>query len=335
MAVLLETKKLCKYFKTPYGMLHAVDNVSFQLEESTTLGIVGESGCGKSTLGRAILGLNEASSGQVLFDGQDVTHLRGRKRKAIKKDMQIIFQDPYSSLDSRMSVQKLIEEPLKITKSYRRKEDLDRKVKELMDTVGLASRYLTSYPHELDGGRRQRIGIARALSVEPRFIVCDEPVSALDVSIQAQILNLMSDLQKERGLTYIFITHNLSVVKHISDEIMVMYCGCMVERVKTKELFAAPLHPYTKGLLSAIPIPSLHVKREQVLLEGEISSPIDPAPSCRFAARCPYATELCRKKTPQAKEVLPGHIVACHHVIEINQLPVEASVGRAAAVPDE
>lgn len=320
MSVILETKELCKYFKTPAGMLHAVDKVSFTVEEGTTLGVVGESGCGKSTLGRAILGLNEATSGSVFFNGNDVTHLRGRKRKALRTDMQIIFQDPYSSLDSRMSVKQLIEEPLKATKACKNKEELRLKVQELMDTVGLAHRYLLSYPHELDGGRRQRIGIARALSVEPRFIVCDEPVSALDVSIQAQILNLMSDLQAERGLTYIFITHNLSVVKHISDEILVMYCGCMVEKAKTTDLFKLPLHPYTKGLLSAIPIPSLHVKRERNLLEGEISSPIDPPNACRFVSRCPFASDVCRHSLPTAREIRPGHTVACHRVEEINNL---------------
>lgn len=308
----LEVKHLMKYFKTPNGFLHAVDDVSFEVDQGKTLGIVGESGCGKSTLGRAILGLNEATGGQVFYDGQDVTHLRGRAQKERKQKMQIIFQDPFSSLDSRMSVQALIAEPLKISHKCKSKTELSRKVAELMDTVGLAERYKLSYPHELDGGRRQRIGIARALAMDPKFIVCDEPVSALDVSIQAQILNLLADLQREKGLTYLFITHNLSVVKHISDDILVMYCGCLVEKAETEDLFAQPLHPYTRGLLSAIPVPSLHIKRERTLLEGEIQSPINPQPGCRFCSRCPYAKEICRTTTPQAREALPHHAVACH-----------------------
>ena len=310
---LLEVKDLCKYFKTPNGMLHAVDMVNFQVKEGTTLGIVGESGCGKSTLGRAILGLNEATAGQVLFDGTDITHPKGAAKKLVKQNMQIIFQDPYSSLDDRKTVKSIIEEPLKITKGYRNREDLNRRVEEMMDTVGLASRYLLSYPHELDGGRRQRIGIARALMVDPRFIVCDEPVSALDVSIQAQILNLMMDLQEQRNLTYVFITHNLSVIKHISDEIMVMYMGCTVEKCRTEELFRTPLHPYTRGLLDAIPVPSIDIRKERKLIEGEVSSPINPKPGCRFCDRCEFATEECHQMNPKLEEVSPGHFVACHH----------------------
>ncbi len=320
MADLLEVRGLKKYFKTAGGFLHAVDDVSFSLAEGKTLGVVGESGCGKSTLGRAILGLHEATGGNVIFEGQDITHLRGRARKEVKQKMQIIFQDPYSSLDSRMSISALIAEPLKITGRYKGKDAVQKRVAELMDTVGLSSRYTYSYPHELDGGRRQRVGIARALAMDPKFIVCDEPVSALDVSIQAQILNLLMDLQQQAGLTYIFITHNLSVVKHISDEIMVMYTGCLVEKAETEEIFERHLHPYTKGLLSAIPIPSLHVKRSQVLLEGEISSPINPKPGCRFCSRCVYAQEICRQENPPIEEVLPHHFVACHCAREINNL---------------
>ncbi|MCR5784342.1 MAG: ATP-binding cassette domain-containing protein [Eubacterium sp.] len=312
--VQLEVKNLKKYFQVPAGYLHAVDGVSFTIDAGKTLGVVGESGCGKSTLGRAVLGLNEATDGQVLFEGKDITHARGNLKKDMKKEMQIIFQDPYSSLDSRMSVQQLIAEPLKINKITHGKEETEKKVKELMDIVGLASRFRLSYPHELDGGRRQRIGIARALSVEPKFIVCDEPVSALDVSIQAQILNLMMDLQEERGLTYIFITHNLSVVKHISDEIMVMYSGAMVEKCSCDELFENPLHPYTKGLLSAIPIPSIHVERNRIHMEGEVTSPINPKPGCRFASRCPYATERCYSEMPETREIKSGHFVACHNL---------------------
>ena len=316
----LEVKDLKKYFMTPAGSLHAVDDVSFAVEKGKTLGVVGESGCGKSTLGRAILALDEATGGQVLFEGTDITHPKGAVRKKMKRDMQIIFQDPYSSLDSRMSVQDLIAEPLNITGIVKGKENVKKRVLELMDTVGLAARYRLSYPHELDGGRRQRIGIARALAVEPKFIVCDEPVSALDVSIQAQILNLMADLQKERDLTYIFITHNLSVVKHISDDILVMYCGCLAEKCECDDLFEKPLHPYTKGLLSAIPVPSLHYRRERTLLEGEIVSPVNPAPGCRFAGRCPYACDQCRTEQPEAREVLPNHFVACHLAEKINGL---------------
>lgn len=311
---LLEVRDLCKYFKTPNGMLHAVDMVSFQVKEGTTLGVVGESGCGKSTLGRAVLGLNEATAGQVLFDGTDITHARGSAKKLVKQNMQIIFQDPYSSLDDRKTVKAIIEEPLKITRGYKARGDLERKVAEMMETVGLASRYLLSYPHELDGGRRQRIGIARALMVNPRFIVCDEPVSALDVSIQAQILNLMMDLQEQRNLTYVFITHNLSVIKHISDEIMVMYMGCVVEKCKTKELFQNPLHPYTVGLLEAIPIPSIDARKQRKLMEGEVSSPINPKPGCRFCDRCEFATEECSSINPKLTEAETGHFVACHHV---------------------
>ncbi len=310
----LEVKNLKKYFPVPAGSLHAVDGVSFSIEAGKTLGVVGESGCGKSTLGRAVLGLNEATDGQVIFEGKDITHARGNAKKDMKKEMQIIFQDPYSSLDSRMNVQQLISEPLKINKITHGKEETEKKVKELMDIVGLASRFRLSYPHELDGGRRQRIGIARALSVEPKFIVCDEPVSALDVSIQAQILNLMMDLQEERGLTYIFITHNLSVVKHISDEIMVMYSGTMAEKCSCDELFENPLHPYTKGLLSAIPIPSIHVERNRIHMEGEVTSPINPKPGCRFASRCPYASEKCYSEMPETREVKAGHFVACHNL---------------------
>ncbi len=320
MADLLEVKNLKKYFKTNRGYLHAVDNVSFSIAEGRTLGVVGESGCGKSTLGRAILGLNEATGGSIFFEGNDITHVRGRKRKEVKQKMQIIFQDPYSSLDGRMNIMSLIEEPLRISRQYRDKASLEKRVYELMDTVGLSRRYMYSYPHELDGGRRQRVGIARALAMNPRFIVCDEPVSALDVSIQAQILNLLMDLQEASDLTYIFITHNLSVVKHVSSDIMVMYMGCMVEKAETEELFAHHLHPYTKGLFSAIPIPSLHVQRNQILLDGEVTSPIDPKPGCRFCSRCVYAKDICRTEDPQIEEVLPGHYVACHCVREINDL---------------
>jgi peptide/nickel transport system ATP-binding protein len=317
---IFEVRDLKKYFHVGGGFLHAVDGVSFRVEKGCTLGIVGESGCGKSTLGRAVMALNEATGGTVLFEGEEITHPRGAVRKKVKKNIQIIFQDPFSSLDSRMNVRQLIEEPLKIGRICGTAEERNERVTDLMELVGLSPRYMTTYPHELDGGRRQRIGIARALAMQPKAIICDEPVSALDVSIQAQILNLMADLQKERGLTYLFITHNLSVVKHISDHILVMYSGCMVETCPSDDLFEAPLHPYTKGLLSAIPVPSLRAIHKRELLMGEASSPIDPPPGCRFANRCKYERKRCRAETPPAEEILPGHFVSCHFVREINHL---------------
>lgn len=316
--ILLEAKNLKKYFNTPGGLLHAVDDVSFQIREGNTLGVVGESGCGKSTLGRLLLHLLPVTSGELLYEGEDITNVSDSRLHKLRKEMQIIFQDPYSSLNPRMSVGQTIGEPLKIY-GVPEKERLAQ-VKRLMETVGLAKRFYNAYPHELDGGRRQRIGVARALALNPKFIVCDEPVSALDVSIQAQILNLMQDLQKEYGLTYLFITHDLSVVKHISDEIIVMYLGQIVERCGTKELFKSQLHPYTKALLSAIPRPNIHQKKTRILLKGEISSPIDPADQCRFAARCNYAEEQCFKCQPRDEEILPGHFVACHRCREINGL---------------
>lgn len=316
----LEVKDLKKYFKVPNGNLHAVDGVSFSLERGKVLGVVGESGCGKSTLGRTILGLLEATDGQVIYDGQDITHAKGARKAQLRRKMQIVFQDPYSSLNPRLTVFEQIADPLQANRLYRGKDELNRRVLDLMDTVGIARRLMYTYPHELDGGRRQRIGIARALALDPEFIVCDEPVSALDVSIQAQILNLLQDLQKEKNLTYIFVTHDLSVVKHISDEILAMYVGCMVEKSPADDLFAHPLHPYSKGLISAIPIPSIDVERKKVVLQGELSSPINPKPGCRFASRCPYAKEVCRSKQPTFDEVLPNHYVACHFTKEINGL---------------
>ena len=311
---LLEVRDLCKYFKTPNGMLHAVDMVNFQVKEGTTLGVVGESGCGKSTLGRAILGLNEATAGQVLFDGTDITHAKGAAKKLVKQNMQIIFQDPYSSLDDRKTVKSIIEEPLKITRGYQNREDLDQKVAEMMETVGLASRYLLSYPHELDGGRRQRIGIARALSVDPQFIVCDEPISALDVSIQSQVVNMLEDMQEQMGLTYLFIAHDLSVVRHISNRIGVMYLGSLVELGESYELNRHPIHPYTQTLLSAVPVPDpkLSRTRKRIILEGDVPSPMNPPSGCRFHTRCPYATEKCSQVTPVFREHEPGHWAACH-----------------------
>lgn len=312
---MLEVRHLKKYFQTPAGRLHAVDDVSFQIEQGKTLGVVGESGCGKSTLGRTLLCLNEPTEGKILFHGKDLVTASKKERKLLRPRMQMIFQDPYSSLNGRMTVRQLIEEPLIVNKVCKNKTELENRVSEAMETVGLAERLSMTYPHELDGGRRQRIGIARALVLEPEFIVCDEPVSALDVSIQAQILNLLMDLQEERKLTYLFITHDLSVVKHISDEIMVMYLGKCVERAPAEEIFANPLHPYTKALLAAIPIPSVescHKRRE--LLQGEVTSPVNPKPGCRFAARCPFAKESCRNGEIPLREVASGHFAACHGV---------------------
>ena len=320
MSTLVEVKNLKKYFKTPRGLLHAVDDINFKIEKGQTLGVVGESGCGKSTLGRTVIHLHERTSGQILFDGKDVSDLSKHELKEFRSHVQMIFQDPFSSLNPRMSVSQLIAEPLLIYKTSKSSADLGKEVGRLMDTVGLARRFANSYPHELDGGRRQRIGIARALSLNPEFIVCDEPVSALDVSIQAQILNLMQDLQDEFHLTYMFITHNMSVVKHISNNIMIMYLGNMVEFASAEEIFKNRLHPYTKALLAAVPIPAIIEGRKRQLLTGEITSPIDPKPGCRFAARCPYATDICHAENPQLDEVLEGHFVACHNGTEINQL---------------
>ena len=309
--VLLDVKGLKKYFPTKRGMLHAVDDVSFTIEKGKTLGVVGESGCGKSTTGRAILRLHEPTGGQVLFEGQDVAKLSPAELRHKRKEMQIIFQDPFSSLNPRKTVSQTIEEPLKLHGIITDKQARLEKVLETMETVGLAERYVNTYPHELDGGRRQRIGIARALALDPKFIVCDEPVSALDVSIQAQILNLMNEIQEQRGLTYMFITHDLSVVNHFSDDIAVMYLGKLIEKAPSEVLFNNPVHPYTQALLSAIPLPKLGARKERILLKGEITSPINPAPVCRFANRCAYATDRCRSEEPQLKEIETGHFVSC------------------------
>lgn len=318
---LLSVKDLKKYFQTKDGMLHAVDGITLDIEEGTTLGVVGESGCGKSTFGRAILHLLNPTSGSVWFDGEDITNPSKQKLHQLRKEMQIIFQDPFSSIDPRMSVSQIIGEPLEIYKMCGSREEHDKRVKEIMEIVGLSPRLADSYPHELDGGRRQRIGIGRALSLEPRFIVCDEPVSALDVSIQAQILNLMQDLQKERNLTYIFITHDLSVVKHISTDIAVMYLGVMVEKSPSRELFSHRYHPYTQALISAIPrIDDFEHKHKRILLKGELTSPIEPDNCCRFAPRCMYACDRCRQEPPALEEVTPDHWVACHLAREINSI---------------
>ena len=317
---LLEVKNLNKHFKVPQGLLYAVNDVSFSLDANSTLGVVGESGCGKSTLGRVIIHLLEKTSGQIWFDGEDISDIKRDGLKDLRRKMQMIFQDPYSSLNPKMTVSDIIGEPLRIFCPKISRVEYEKKVKVAMDTVGLEQRCKYSYPHELDGGRRQRIGIARALIMDPKFIVCDEPVSALDVSIQAQVLNLMQDLQKEHGFSYMFITHNLSVVKHISNDIAVMYLGKIVEKASSKELFAHQYHPYTKALISAIPIPRVDIERTRVPIKGEIVSPINIKPGCQFAARCPYATERCFTETPKLTEVTPQHFVECHYTREINQL---------------
>lgn len=315
---LIEVNHLKKYFRTPAGMLHAVDDVSFSIAKGKTLGIVGESGCGKSTLGRTLLCLEPLTDGEILFKGTELSKLGKKEMKKIRPKIQMIFQDPYASLNGRMNVRQLIAEPLLVNKTCGSRAEVDEKVSRMMDTVGLASRLASAYPHELDGGRRQRIGIARALILEPEFVVCDEPVSALDVSIQAQILNLLMDLQEEMGLTYVFITHDLSAVRHISDEIMVMYLGKCVERAEAKEMFSNPAHPYTKALLAAIPIPSVEsCHKERELLQGEVTSPVNPAPGCRFAARCPYVVDACRQGEIPLKEAGEGHFAACRGAHEI------------------
>ena len=315
---LIEVNHLKKYFRTPAGMLHAVDDVSFSIAKGKTLGIVGESGCGQSTLGRTLLCLDPLTDGEILFKGTKLSKLGKKEMKKIRPKIQMIFQDPYASLNGRMNVRQLIAEPLLVNKTCGSRAEVDEKVSRMMDTVGLASRLASAYPHELDGGRRQRIGIARALILEPEFVVCDEPVSALDVSIQAQILNLLMDLQEEMGLTYVFITHDLSAVRHISDEIMVMYLGKCVERAEAKEMFSNPAHPYTKALLAAIPIPSVEsCHKERELLQGEVTSPVNPAPGCRFAARCPYVVDACRQGEIPLKEAGEGHFAACRGAHEI------------------
>ncbi|MDR3757332.1 ATP-binding cassette domain-containing protein [Clostridium sp. AF18-27] len=315
---LLRVEHLKKYFTTPKGTLHAVDDVNFSIRAGETLGVVGESGCGKSTMGRAILRLHEPTAGKVYFEGNDILGYNKKQLKELRKDMQIIFQDPFASLNPRMTVSEAIIEPLLVQGIYKSSERaaIISRVDEIMNLVGLAKRLVNTYPHELDGGRRQRIGIARALAVNPKFIVCDEPVSALDVSIQAQILNLMQDLQEELNLTYMFITHDLSVVRHFSNNIVVMYLGQMVECAPAKTLFKNPLHPYTKALLSAIPVPDPDFKMERIPLKGELTSPINPDPGCRFAKRCPYATEACTSREMTLMELEPEHFVSCRMIQE-------------------
>ena len=312
----LEVQHLKKYFDVGAGVNHAVDDVTFNIEKGHTMGVVGESGCGKSTLGRTIIRLLDATDGHVIMDGEDITYAKGRDLRRLREKMSIVFQDPYSSLNPRICVQDTIREPLQEARRFSKTEIAER-TEELMDLVGIEERLRMAYPHEMDGGRRQRVGIARALALRPDFIMCDEPVSALDVSIQAQVLNLLMDVQEKFGLTYMFVTHDLSVVRHISDDICVMYLGQLVETCPSKKLFVQPLHPYTKALLSAIPSTDIDHPMKRVQLKGEITSAINPKPGCRFAPRCPYVTEACREPQ-QLIEAEPGHFVSCCRVKEIN-----------------
>jgi peptide/nickel transport system ATP-binding protein len=315
---LLEVQNLQKYFKTKRGLLHAVDDVSFSIVRGETLGLVGESGCGKSTIGRLLLRLIEPTSGRMFFDGVDIIALNKKKMREYRTKMQIVFQDPYASLDSHRNVFESIEEPLRIHKIYTNQKDTEDKVFELMETVGLAPRTINAYPHELDGGRRQRVGVARALALNPEFIVLDEPVSALDVSIQAQILNLLKTLQRKMNLTYLFISHNLSVVKHISNRVAVMYLGKVVEIAGKQEIFRNPVHPYTQALLSAVPVPMIDVEKKRIILEGDVPSPINPPPLCRFLGRCQCRRPECEQGEPELKEICDGHFVACSQIGKIS-----------------
>ena len=328
MDKLVQVNHLKKYYPTHRGIVHAVDDVNFGITAGKTMGIVGESGCGKSTLGRMMVHLEESTDGQIIFNGNDVTLLRSQKLKAFRNQAQIIFQDPYSSLDPRYTVEECIKESLVISRQFSRGE-VEKKTIELMDLVGISKRLRVAYPHELDGGRRQRVGIARALALDPKFIVCDEPVSALDVSIQAQILNLLKELQKEKNLTYMFITHDMSVVRHISDDICVMYLGQLVETSPSKELFVKQYHPYTKALLSAIPSTNIHKKMHRIVLRGEITSPIDPKPGCRFASRCNYACDRCYENQ-KLYELSPNHFVSCCRAKELNDIHCNSSGSQAA-----
>ena len=313
--VLLEVRNLKKWFPvkgTRGKYIKAVDDVSFMLEAGRTLGVVGESGCGKSTMGRSVLRLLEPTSGEILFRGQDFIHMKDAQLRQMRREMQIIFQDPYASLNPRMTVGEIISSPLKIQKIYSNKEEMRSHVLKIMEVVGLNQRYYNRYPHEFSGGQRQRIGIARAIALRPALVVCDEPVSALDVSIQSQVINLLRELQRSMNMAYIFISHDLSVIKHISDRIMVMYLGHVVEMADKNELYENPAHPYTQALLSAIPIPQRHIQRDKIILEGDLPSPADPPSGCIFHTRCPMAMKKCSMERPPVKEISPGHICACH-----------------------
>lgn len=322
---LIRVENLKKYYPIRGGVIthttgyvHSVDGVSFSIAEGETLGLVGESGCGKSTVGRQLVGLEKPTGGRLFYHGKDMEKLSGKEKKSVRTQLQMVFQDPYSSLNPRKHIYEILSQPM-LYHGTSNKETVHRDVDRLLDMVGLPKHVLGRYPHEFSGGQRQRIGIARALSLNPRFLVCDEPVSALDVSIQAQILNLLMDLQEEKNLTYMFITHDMSVVKHISDDIAVMYLGQVVEKAEYQELFARPLHPYSQALFSAIPVPSIHDRQKRIVLKGEITSPVNPKPCCRFAARCPYATDLCREQEPELRDMGNNHFVKCHRVEELNK----------------
>ncbi len=324
---LLEIQDLQKFFtvknsifKDRKKVLKAVDGISFEIKKGETFGLVGESGCGKSTTGRSIVRLYEPNGGKIVYDGIDITHFSEREMLPYRKRIQMIFQDPYASLNTRMTVADIIGEGLDIHTDFRGEERQER-IFELLRRVGLKKEHASRYPHEFSGGQRQRIGIARALAIEPELIICDEPISALDVSIQAQVVNMLEDLQEELGLTYLFIAHDLSMVKHISDRIGVMYLGHMMEITTSDELYEHPYHPYTKALLSSIPIPDPRANKDQrIILEGDVKSPINPTEGCRFSSRCRYCKELCNEKTPELRKVTEGHFVACHFVEEINNL---------------
>ena len=318
MSTLIEVNNLKKYFKTSGGTLHAVDGVSMEFEKGETMGVVGESGCGKSTFARTLIHLYTPTDGKILYQGKDVTFPKKRELPALREKMQIIFQDPYMTLNPRYTVEETLKEPLILSGEYRRGNALDKQITKLMDMVGISGRLRMAYPHELSGGRRQRVGIGRALAMSPEFIACDEPVSALDVSIQAQIINLLQDLQQEFGLTYMFVTHDMSVVRHISHKISVMYLGQLVETSPSRELFKKPYHPYTKALLSAIPSIDIEKPLDRIPLKGEPISPVDPKPGCRFAGRCPHACERCREEQ-KLIEISPGHKVACCRAQELNE----------------
>ncbi len=319
--VLLSVRDLNKHFPIKSGIIfkkskayvHAVDGVSFDIYKGETLGLVGESGCGKSTTGRTILQLYKPTSGSVMFEGKDLASLSGSEMRMVRKDLQMIFQDPYASLNPRMTVGQIIGEPMEIHNTYRGESQKNR-VQELLKLVGLNPAFINRYPHEFSGGQRQRIGIARALALEPKLIVCDEPISALDVSIQAQVVNLLEDLQREMGLTYLFIAHDLSMVRHISNRIAVMYLGIIIELAERNELYKNPLHPYSQALLSAVPYPDPEIEenRKRIILEGDVPSPVNPPSGCRFRTRCRYAMDICAKERPEFREVKPGHFVACH-----------------------
>ncbi len=316
MEPLISARNIKKHFDVGEGILKAVDGLSFDIYPGETFGLVGESGCGKSTAGRTIIRLYDPTDGELFFNGKNVYDLSRREMQEVRKDFQMIFQDPYASLNPRMTVEEIVSEPLDIHHAYKNHKERRNKVIELLELVGLNEEHAMRFPHEFSGGQRQRIGIARALALNPKFIVADEPISALDVSIQAQVVNLLKDLQEQFGLTYMFIAHDLSMVRYISDRVGVMYLGHMMELAPSEELYENPLHPYTRALLSAIPIPNPEIQRsrKRIMLEGDVPSPINPKPGCRFVDRCAQATEICRKETPAFEEKRPNHFAACHNV---------------------